>query len=283
MFGAGGTSAEFYKDVAVGLPPLNQTLARRLVEKTRIYKMLLEGFRNSPPVNLRVIDEVLVKVSNLIVDFPEIKELDINPLAIQQDAIALDARIILDNTPVEGEQYGHLIISPYPVKYFENWTAKDGRTVTLRPIRPEDEVMEGELLAGLSEETQRYRFFEPLKSITHELLVRFCNIDYEREMAFVAEHVIGNKKRIVGVCRLIIGSDQQTAEYAVLVADDFTGVGLGLKLSDKIIGFAREKNLKKVIAMTLDDNRRMLALGKKLGFVAKFRQNNEAELILELD
>jgi len=283
MFGAGGTSAEFYKDVAVGLPPLNQTLARRLIEKTKIYKMLSEGFRNNPPVNLLILDEVLAKVSNLIVDFPEIKELDINPLVIKKDAIALDARIILDDKPISGEQYSHLIVSPYPIKYIETWTAKDGKTVILRPIRPEDEVMEKELLAGLSEETQRYRFFKPFKDITHEWLIRFCNIDYEREMAFVAEYTTGSKKRIIGVCRLIIGSDQQTAEYAVLVADDFTGEGLGLKLSDKIVGFAKEKNLKKVFAVTLGDNRRMLALGRKLGFITKTRQDNEVELILELD
>ena len=269
MFGAGGTSAEFYKDVAVGLPPLNQTLARRLIEKTKIYKMLSEGFRNNPAVNLLIMDEVLVKVSNLIVDFPEIKELDINPLVIKKDAIALDARVILDDKPTNGEQYGHLIISPYPIKYIETWTTKDDQTVTLRPIRPEDEDMEKELLAGLSEETQRYRFFEPLKDITHELLIRFCNIDYEREMAFVAEYDAGGKKRIVGVSRLIINADQQNAEYAVLVADDFTGRGLGLKLSDKIVGFAKEKNIKKVYAVTLADNRRMKALGRKLGFVTK--------------
>jgi acetyltransferase len=284
MFGAGGTSAEFYKDVAVGLPPLNQTLARRLIEKTKIYKMLSEGFRGKSPVNLLTLDEVLMKVSNLIVDFPEIKELDINPLVIKgKDAVALDARIILDTKPVAEETYNHLIISPYPIKDIETWTTKDGRVLTLRPIRPEDEIMERELLSGLSEETQRYRFFEPLKDITHELLTRFCNIDYEREMAFIAEYSTGGKKRNVGVCRLIIGSDQQTAEYAVLVADDFAGVGLGLKLSDKIIGFAREKNLKTVFAVTLSDNRRMLALGKKLGFTAKNRLNNELELTLELD
>jgi acetyltransferase len=143
--------------------------------------------------------------------------------------------------------------------------------------------MEKEFLAGLSDETQRYRFFEPFKNITHELLIRFCNIDYEREMAFVAEYNVGGKKRILGVCRLIIRADQQEAEYAVLVADDFTEGGLGQKLSDKIVGFAKEKSLKKVFAVTLADNRRMLALGRKLGFITKERQHNEVELVLELD
>jgi len=284
MFGLGGTSAEFFKDVAVGLPPLNQILARRIIQKTKTYKMLSEGFRNKPPVNLFMLDELLLKVSNMIIDFPEIKELDINPLAVgKENVIALDARIVLDENFAKGENHEHLIIQPYPSKYTEIWKTHDGRTVLLRAIRPEDEVMEKALLSGLSNETQRLRFFHPIKDITHEMLTRFCNIDYDREMAFVAESVDPDgRRKIVGVARLILTGDQQQGEYAVVNADDWQGIGLGLKLSDKIIGFAREKSIRTIYAITLMDNTRMLNLGKKLAFVAKSRGDGEVELSLDL-
>jgi acetyltransferase len=285
MFGLGGTSAEFFKDVSVGLPPLNQILARSIIQKTKTYTMLSDGFRNKPPVNLFMLDEVLIKVSNMIIDFPEIKELDINPLVVTKNGvIALDARIVLDEKPSDkGENHDHLIIQPYPSKYIELWKTHDGRSVTLRPIRPEDELMEKALLAGLSKETQRLRFFHPIKDLTHEMLTRFCNIDYDREMAFVAEaEDPDGKRKIVGVARLILTGDQQQGEYAVVNADDWQGVGLGLKLSDKIIGFAREKSVKNIYAITLSDNSRMLNLGKKLAFTTKSLPEGEVELSLDM-
>ncbi|HXY74309.1 MAG TPA: GNAT family N-acetyltransferase, partial [Dehalococcoidales bacterium] len=193
-------------------------------------------------------------------------------------------RIILDDYNIDrSENQEHLIIRPYPSKYVELWKTHDNRSVTIRPIRPEDEMMERELLTGLSKETQRLRFFQPIKDITHEMLTRFCNIDYDREMAFVAETVDRDgKRKIVGVARLILTGDNEQGEYAVVNADGWQHVGLGLKLSDKIVGFAREKSVKNIYAITLSDNIRMINLGKKLGFNLKSRPDGEVELSLDL-
>jgi len=285
MFGLGGTAAEFFKDIAVGLPPLNQVLAKRLVEDTKIYKILSQGFRTKPPVDLRLLEETLVKFSNLIIDFPEITEIEINPLIMTGNtAIALDARIILDKEAVRkgvGE-YSHLIISPYPTRYVQPWRCRDGRIVLLRPIKPEDEPLERELIAGLSKESMRFRFFHLIKDITHEMLTRFCNIDYEREMAIIAEYTSNGKRRNVGVGRLMIEPGAETGEFAVLVADDFQGSGLGLKLTDILIGVAHEKKLKSIYGIALSDNTKMLRLAKKLDFKAQTYSPDEVKIILEL-
>ena len=284
-FGLGGTEAEFYRDISVGLPPLNQVLARRILERTRTYKMLSQGFRSKHPVQLRLLDEVLVRVSNMVVDFPEIKELDINPLVITDNkVIALDARIIFDEEAVNKPEpeYAHLIISPYPTRYTQTWRCRDGRMLKLRPIRPEDEPLEKELLANLSPETSRFRFFYTLNEITHDMLSRFCNIDYEREMAIVAEYEQGDKKQMVGVARLIIRHGAKSGEYAVLVADSFQSVGLGLKMSDVLIGIADEKKLSTLYGIVLNDNTKMIELAKKLGFSVTRLGEDESRISLEL-
>ena len=285
MFGLGGTEAEFFKDVAVGLPPLNQALAQRVLERTRTYKILSQGFRHKPPVNLRLLEETLVRISNLIIDFPEIKELDINPLVISGDtAIALDARIILDEEAVQKRtgEYSHLVISPYPTKYIQPWRCRDGRSVLLRPIRPEDEPLERELIAGLSKESSRFRFFYIIKEITHEMLSRFCNIDYDREMAIIAEYTSNGKRRNVGVGRLIIVPGRETGEFAIVVADDFQGNGLGLKLLDNLIGVAQDKELRSIYGIVLNNNRKMIGLAKKFGFTTRRLSDEESRVTLEL-
>ena len=269
IFGQGGTETEFYKDVAIGLPPLNQRLARILIEHTNVYTMLSKGFRKKPAVNLRLLDETLIRLSNMIVDFPEIKELDINPLVVSGDkVIALDARIVIDENAVKQEQseFSHLIISPYPTRYIQPWLCRDGRSVLLRPIRPEDEPLEHELIAGLSPESSRFRFFYIIKDISHEMLSRFCNIDYSREIAIIAESNTGGKIRNVGVGRLVIQPGTQIGEFATLVTDDFQGIGLGHKLTDMLIGIAQEKGLTSMYGVILKDNPKMVGLARNLGF-----------------
>ncbi|MBA7626219.1 Peptidyl-lysine N-acetyltransferase Pat [subsurface metagenome] len=285
MFGLGGLEVEFFRDIAVGLPPLNQVLARRLLEQTKIYEMLSKGFRSKPPVNLRLLDETLVRVSDLIIDFPEIKEIDINPLIVSGNAaIALDGRIILDEEAMQKEmpEYSHLVISPYPARYVQPWRCKDGRTVVLRPVNPEDELLERGLLESLSEESLNYRFFYRLKEITHDMLTRFCNIDYDREMAIVAEYTAGGKRSNVGVGRLFIQPGGEIAEFAVLVADDFQGYGLGLKLCDLLIGIARDKGLRSIYGIVLNENTKMINLANRLSFNIERLSSEESKVTLEL-
>jgi acetyltransferase len=188
LFGMGGVGAEIFRDFSIKLPPLNQTLARRLMEDTKVYGMI-QGYRGKQPADMRQLEEIIVSFSNMIVDFPEIAEIDVNPLAISGGkAYALDARIVLDRSALDHPPpFSHLVITPYPTRYVIPWRLRDGTEVLLRPIRPEDEPLEHEMLTTLSEETLRGRFFQVIKNITHEMLIRYCNIDYDREMAIVGE------------------------------------------------------------------------------------------------
>lgn len=267
LFGMGGIGVEIFQDFSIGLPPLNQTLARRLMEETKVFRMI-QGYRGRLPADMQQLEQILVSFSNLVVDFPEIAEIDINPLAISEGkACALDARIILDREAIGyAGPYPHLVIAPYPTGYVIPWRLNDGTEVLLRPIRPEDEPLEREMLSTLSEETLRGRFFQVLKHITHEMLIRFCNIDYDREMAIVAELREGEKRRIIGIGRLIIEPDGKRSEFAVVVHDDFQGKGLGYKLVDMLIGVAQDKGLGEVAGTVLTDNMNMLRVCETLGF-----------------
>jgi len=283
LFGMGGIGTEVFKDISIGLPPLNQTLARRLMEETEVYKML-QGYRGKKPADMKELEHILVNFSNLIVDFPEIAEMDINPIAISDGKpYALDARIIIDKESMDYTvHYPHLVITPYPTRYTTTWKLLDGTEVILRPIRPEDEPLEHELLSNLSEETLRTRFFSIIKDITHEMLIRFCNIDYDREMAIVAELKEGNKKRIIGIGRLIIEPDLRSGEYAVLVHDAYQGKGLGYKLVDVIIGIAQDKELEEIHGTVLTENEKMLRVARKLGFTTKIQPDGITEVKLVL-
>ena len=272
LFGMGGTGVEIFKDFSIGLVPLNQTLARRLMEETEVYKML-RGYRGKPPADLRQLEQIIVNFSNLIADFPEIAEMDINPIAISDGkAYALDARVIIDQDHLgytSHYQYPHLSITPYPTRLIMNWTMNDGAEILLRPIRPEDEPLEYELLTSVSAETLKGRFFQNIKNITHEMLTRLCNIDYEREVAIVAEVKEGQKKKLIGIGQLSIEPDYETGEFAVIVHDDYQVKGLGYKLSDMLIGIAQEKGLERFFGYVLTSNKKMLNLCRKLGFVVE--------------
>jgi acetyltransferase len=271
VFGAGGVGAEGLADFSVSLPPLNQTLARRMMEETRIFKTLRSPRRGVVAPHVGELEELLTILSNIAVDFPEIAEIVINPLVLADGkACAVDARIVIDTGVMEGKlAHPHLVITPYPTRYETPWRLSDGTDVILRPIRPEDEPMEYELLKTTSEETLRARFLGNVVNITHEMLVRFTNIDYDREMAIVAEYTHGKKKRIIGVGRLMGEADKGKGEFAVLVHDDFQGRGLGFKLTDVIIGIAQEKGLREISGYIDANNRRMLRVVTGLGFVAE--------------
>lgn len=284
LFGMGGIGVELLKDVSIGLPPLNQVLSRRVIEETKIYQALSKGLRNKPPIDMRLLEEIMVRFSNMIVDFPEIAEMDINPLVAADGKLSvLDARMIIDPKVSDlGQGYPHLVIMPYPSKYVIPWRLKDGTEVTLRPIRPEDEPMELAFIRGLSTETSRFRFFQIIKDLPHESLVRFCNIDYDREMAFIAERREGDRHVEIGVSRLILEPNKKHGEFAVVVADKYQGKGLGIKLVDMLIDVAREKSVESIYGIIMSENVKMVSLCEKLGFSTRREQDDVvAELKLK--
>ncbi len=266
LFGMGGAAAEFLSDFSIGLPPLNQTLAKMLMQETKAYKML-QGFRRKAPADFRELEEILVSFSNLIVDFPEIAEIDI-PLAIAEGrAYACDPRIVIDMDYVEGRSpYPHLVVAPYPTRYITPWKLPDGKAVLLRPIKPEDEGLMHDLAASVSDETIKTRFFSPIRPMSHEWLILFCNIDYDRHMAIVAEITEDGHRKIIGVGRIIMYPDFHSGELALLVHDRYQRRGLGYKLMQTIIGIGRDRGLAEVAGDVLAENGKMLKLARKLGF-----------------
>jgi len=264
LFGLGGIYTELFKDRAIGFPPLNQVLAHRIIEKTKAYE-LLKGFRGIKTIDMKKVEETMVEFSHLIIDNPEIKEIDINPLiAIENDLIALDARIILDKEP---EKHPHLVISPYPTKYMKKVKLKDGTNVLLRPIKPEDEMLWLDMFKSFSEETVKFRFFRIIKETPHELRTRYCNIDYDREIGIVAEIEKNGKKKFLGVTRLIFdpGSTER-AEFALVVTDKWHRLGLGSEFVDYIIHLAKDKGLKVIHGVVLKDNIPMITLCREKNF-----------------
>jgi acetyltransferase len=285
LFGLGGVGVEFYHDVAVGLLPLNQTLARRIMAQTRIYQILQKGYRGVPPANLKLLEEVMVRFSQLMVDFPQLKEVDVNPLLIDdKQALALDARVVIDTDRVfaEVQPHEHLVISPYPKRYELVWRMRDGRSVLLRPIKPEDEPMWLEMFQNFSEESIRYRFFQVIKDTPHPLRVRYCNIDYDRELAIVAEMTESGRRRILGVVRLVLEPDGKRGEIAFIVADPWQGFGLGTKMLDYMIEICTDKKLDAVYAVMLSDNRRAMRLMERMGFSLEHQRDGTVQATLNL-
>ncbi len=284
LFGMGGVGVELYKDTAVALPPLNTTLIRRMLEETRVYQ-LLKGYRNQPKANLELLEKTLLLFSQLLVDFPQIKEIDINPLLLTEDKIhILDARVLVDKDLAlrEHDIHAQLVISPYPKKYETHWKMGNGEEVLLRPIKPEDEPLWLEMFQGFSEESIRYRFFQVIKDTPHEVRVRYCNIDYDREIAIVPELTRNGKRRILGVGRLSIEPDGKSGEFAIIVTDEFQGVGLGTKLADQVLDIAYEMGVERVYSVMLADNYRALSLMKRMGFSLTYSDDGTVEAVLDL-
>jgi len=284
LFGMGGVGVELFKDYSIGLPPLNTTLIRRMMEETKVYQ-LLKGYRNVPPANLKLLEETMVLFSQLLIDFPQIKEIDINPLLInEKEACILDARITVDRDSVfkKFEPHEHMVISPYPKKYETLWTLRNGQEVLLRPIKPEDEPLWLEMFQSFSEESIRYRFFQLLKDTPHEVRVRYCNIDYDREIAIVAELSEENRKRILGVGRLSIEPDGKSGELAFIIGDQWQGQGLGTKVVDYVLEIAKDMGVETVYAIMLPDNRRALNLTKKMGFKLEYLSDGTVKGVLDL-
>lgn len=280
LFGTGGTLVEVFKDRALGLPPLNTTLARRMMEQTKIYKAL-QGVRGRDPVDMAALEALLVHFSQLVVDQRWIKEIDINPLfASSEQLIALDARVVLYEPDVDQEDLPPLAIRPYPTQYVSTFTDHDGMEYTIRPIRPEDEPMMVGFHRTLSEHSVYLRYFRAYKlsqRVEHERLTRICFVDYDRTIALVAEHTSPKtgEDEIVGVGRITRVPHTNEAEFALLVTDAYQRQGLGTEILRRLLNIARDEGIERLVAYMLSENRGMREICKKLGFSFK----REAETI----
>jgi len=271
VFGSGGQLVEVFKDRAIALPPLNTTLARRMIEQTQIYKAL-KGVRGRQAVDLAELEQIMVRFSQLVIEQRWIKEIDINPLQASSDRlIALDARIILHDLDVEENQLPKTAVCPYPRQYVTPWQLNDGTSVTIRPIRPEDEPLIVQFHQTLSEESVYLRYFSLMKlsrRIAHDRLTRICFIDYDREMALVADYKDPQtgEHEILGVARLSKMHGINEGEFAMLISDPYQRRGLGTELLQRIIQVGRQEKLTRITADILAENVPMQKVAEKVGF-----------------
>ncbi len=284
LVGMGGTSAELFKDKRLEFPPLNESLAQQMLESLQIYP-LLEGYRGAPRKNIEKLVEVLIRMSYLAADYPEIKELDINPLIVTpRDVIALDARIVVDEEVMKHpvKEYSHLILRPYPESLIRTAKLKDGSPVMLRPIKPEDEPLWLELLGSCSKESIYHRFRYDFYFDSHDVATQFCFIDYDREIAIVAEVEDKGRKKIIGVGRLIADPDVEVMEYAVLITDAWQKKELGLILTEYCMEIAKIREVKILVAETTRDNKPMISVFRKLNFKIRFNEDGTVTVRKEL-
>ncbi len=290
-FGAGGTMIELMNDRAMELPPLNQFLARRLIDRSRVAETLGE-WRGAAPVNMEALEQVLLRVSEMVCELPQLREMDINPIIVDESgALAVDARIVVENAAPSARNYSHLAILPYPAQYAQTWPLRGGGEYTVRPIHPDDASMLQEFVRTLSPESRYFRFVSSMQELPATMLARFTLIDYDREMALVAvqrERTVGadgevvETSRMLGVSRYITNPDRTTCEFSLVVADDLKGKGLGSRLMLSIMEFAREKGLSEIEGLVLANNPTMLKLMKSLGFHIKaFPEDADFKLVTQ--
>jgi acetyltransferase len=262
-FGAGGTMVELIRDRAIEFPPLNRFLARRLIERTRVASTL-GAWNGLPPVDIGAVEDLLLRVSEMVCELPWLTEMDINPvLADEHGAVAVDARILVAHAlPLGAGRHAHMAIRPYPSHLTEEVPLPDGGSYLIRPIRPEDAQALQTLMVGLSEESRYFRFISYARELSPRQLVRYTQIDYDREMALVAQA----GERIVGVARYMLNPDIKSCEFALLVADDWHGRGLGARLMNALCETARDQGLERIEGFVLGENQRMLQLMGRLGF-----------------
>ena len=285
LVGMGGTTAELFKDKRLEFPPLNEQLARQMLESLKIYP-LLAGWRGDAPKNIEKLIEVLIRMSYLAADYPEIEELDINPLIVtEDDVIALDARIVVDEEILKkpAKDYSHLVLRPYPESLIKTTKLKDETEVILRPIKPEDEPLWLELLASCSKEAIYHRFRYDFYFDSHEVASQFCFIDYDREIAIVAEHEKEDGSReLIGVGRLIADPDLEIMEYAILITDKWQKKELGFTLTNYCMEIAKLRGIKTLAAETTKDNKPMISVFRKLNFKIRFNEDTTVSVTKDI-
>jgi acetyltransferase len=285
MVGMGGITAELFSDKALGFPPLNERLARHMLESLKIYP-ILKGYRGGAPKDLEGLIRVMIRLSYLAADYPEIEELDINPLLVSPGSVvALDARIVINSGLKDPNKpaYSHLALHPYPEKFVRTVKLKEGLELVLRPIKPEDEPMWLAMIGSCSKESLYSRFRYSFHWNSHEVATRYCYIDYDREIAIVAEMNGKEGKKLLGVGRLIADPDHETVEYAILIVDEWQHKDLGNILTDFCLEIASTWHLKRFVAQTTSDNKRMISVFRKRGFeITHSPQDTTVDVMKEL-
>ena len=276
-FGAGGTAVEIFADSNVALPPLNEYLSKELIKGTRAGR-LLRHFRNLPEADEEKLIEVLQRVSEIACELREVRELDINPLLVDEDGvIAVDARIVVANPATSTAHYGHMAIHPYPAELVSLWQLHDGTDVVVRPIQPEDAHMEQAFVQSLSPETKYFRFMQNFDKLTPEMLARFTQIDYDREMALVG--VIGDgspNAKMIGVARYVSNPDRHSCDFGLTVGDEYQRQGIGRELMRRLISVGRDRGIEVMEGDVLAKNTKMLALCEGMGFrIARDEDDDE--------
>ena len=265
-FGAGGKQVEVLRDSAVALPPLNTFLIERMINQTRI-ATLLDKFRDMPAINMDALVQVLRRVSEMVCELPQIQALDINPLIADENGVmALDARIVVGKQHPSLDRYGHVAIHPYPSHFESQWQLSDGTNILVRPIRPEDAEIEQSFVRKLSAKSKYFRFMRSLNELTQEMLVRFTQLDYHRELALIAVIKSHHEEVEVGVARYAMNPDGKSCEFAVIVADEWQRKGIGSHLMSALMDAARQRGFNIMDGEILADNHNMLGLVKSLGF-----------------
>jgi acetyltransferase len=275
-FGAGGTAVEVLGDRAIALPPLNGFLVRELISGTRIAK-LLGSFRHMPPVQMEALESLLLRVSEMVCELPWLKEMDINPLIVDEHGLlAVDARVVVDYAPVSADRYAHMAIHPYPAHLVTHWQLPDGTDVTIRPMRPEDAAIEQEFVRHLSEEAKYFRFMHAVQELSEPMLVRFTQLDYDRELALIAVTEEKGREVEIGVCRYAINPDGESCEFALVVSDQWQHKAIGHRLMGSLIDAARSKGLKTMEGEVMASNHDMLKLVATLGFTVVTNQGDSS-------
>lgn len=283
IFGTGGKLVEIYKDTVIGLPPLNSTLARRLIERTRAFAVL-KGVRGEAPIDIAALEQIIVQFSQLVIDHPAIAEMDINPLLAAHDRIlALDARLVLHPHNLQPTELPPPAIRPYPTQYVSACKLKDGTPIIIRPVRPDDEPLMVQFHQTLSDRSVYLRYFSPLKldqRVAHTRLSRLCFIDYDREMGLVAEHTTQQRHRhIVGIARLSRVRHAREAEFSLLVSDEWQGAGLGTELLRRLVHIGRDAALARITGVIMPENVAMQRVASNVGFTLR---HSEGECFAEL-
>jgi acetyltransferase len=265
-FGLGGTWVEVMEDVAVALPPINERLAKNLISRTKIAGLLGE-FRHLPAVDIDSLVDVLLRVSNMTCELPWLLEMDINPLFVDEHGVvAVDARIVVGVPRPSTDPYNHMAIHPYPSDLETHFQLPDGTDVTIRPIRPEDAEIEADFVRDLSDEAKYFRFMHALDELTPEMLVRFTQIDYDREMALIATINESGTEVEHGVVRYVTNPDRTSCEFALVISEAMRGHGIGQRMLKRLMEIALSRGLDSMEGEVLAENHRMLDMVKSMGF-----------------